>query len=176
LQRVPGFCRSRYKKFFTIPLLFYTYASEKINCQVNPKIYASAIASQFYERLNADSLWPKLQGKTLEISINELPCAFWHRYQDHYVILQYGFNMSFSNEEMAEPAGRIRISYTLRDQAGNTSQGQIEQPVSSSYSKRNFAQPRKSMIKNFIYTFDDKYLEACSRAAWALSSDIKEHL
>jgi hypothetical protein len=176
LQRVPGFCRSRYKNYFAIPLIFYTYASEKINCQVNPKIYAGAISRYIYAELGADSLPQKLQGKTLEISFNELPCTFFHRYQDHYVILQYGFNMSFSNEDMADQGGRIRISYVIKDQAGNATQGQIEQPVSSTYYKRNYSQSRKSMIKNFIYTFDDKYINACQRAAQALSTDIRNNL
>jgi hypothetical protein len=176
LQRVPGFCRSRYKNYFTIPLLFYTYASEKINCQVNPKIYAGAISNYFYSELNADSLWPKLQGKTLEITFNELPCAFVHKYQDHYLILQYGFNMSFSNEEMTDQGGRIRISYVIRDQAGNVKQGQLEQPVSPTYNRRNFAQSRRTLVKNFIYTFDDKYLDACARIARALNSEIRNHL
>jgi hypothetical protein len=176
LQRVPGFCRSRYKNYFTIPLLFYTYASEKINCQVNPKIYAGAIASYFYSELNADSTWMMLKDKTLEVTFNELPCTFTHRYQDHYLILQYGFNMSFSNEEMMDQAGKIRISYVIRDQAGNATQGQIEQPVSSTYNKRNFAQSRKTMVKNFIYIFDDKYLDACAQIARELKSELRKHL
>jgi hypothetical protein len=176
LQRVPGFCRSRYKNYFAIPLLVYTYANEKINCQVNPKIYAGAIANYFYAELGADSLLSKLQGKTLEITFKELPSSFWHRYQDHYVILQYGFNMSFSSEEIADQGGKIRISYVIRDQAGSVKQGEIEQPVSTTYYKRPFAQARKSFVRNFIYTFDSKYLDACAQIAHTLNSEIKNHL
>jgi hypothetical protein len=165
LNKVNGFCRSRYKRFFTIPLLIYTYSDERIQCDVNPKIYAGLIVRELYSKMETEEWRGKLDGKILYLNFGSIPSRFTHNYENHFIALPIFYtsiNLSYTKEEGFSERKGMYLSYTIKDNSGNIlKQGELEQTVNNTYIKRPWSQWRKHFIQDFISNFDGNFEEAC---------------
>jgi hypothetical protein len=170
LPKTPGFCKSRYRSFFMIPLLVYTMSNEKINCRVNPKIYVNVFAGELYSALQAEVY--KIDGKTLEINFTDVPSSFTHRYQEHLVALPYVWT-GFEKEEAHSDNAYVRLNYTVRDASLNiVKQGEIEQIVNPTAAIRSWSLRRKTFIQNFVANFDSNLESSCREAARAIVNQL----
>lgn len=173
LKRINGFCKTEYKSFFTIPLIFYYYSKEKIFCRINPKFYANTILAEFNDRLKDESKSKKLDGKTIEIIFNTIPTSFYHQYTNHFVLVQYA-NLSFSKDELYNERDDLKISYIIRD--NQTSQiikrGRVENQFLSNSYRKAFRERRKTFIRNFVATFDNNLQFSCRQIAQYLINEL----
>lgn len=170
LQRVYGYCEARYKRFFTVPLLFYTYSDEKMECKINPKIYANFLSSALQKQLTAAGMENKLSGKVLEVSLSQVPSTFYHRYYSHYIILQNLLHFSITENELSNRAGTVRLSYILRDQTTQNiiKAGVLSAPVAGSFYTKYYSERRLYFVQNFVATFDRQLQTAIDQ----LSTDL----
>lgn len=139
LARIPGYCRSSYQRFYTVPLLVYTFSSEAIRCQVNPNIYVNATNKEINKLLEGNK--EKLDNKQVEISFTNIPNAFNHNYKNHFIALQFlffGFTLSTNKNEMYYPIGFIKLNYVVRDKTTQTilKQGELSEQIANLYVKR----------------------------------------
>jgi hypothetical protein len=173
LKRINGFCKSEYKNFFTVPLIFYYYSKEKILCRINPKIYANAILSEFNDQLIKAVDDKKLNGKTIEIIFNNIPTSFIHSYKDHLLIVQYA-NMSFVKDEVYNEGSDLRISYIIRNKQTLQviKKGRVIEPFPGSFYRKTYGERRKVFIKNFVTTFDEHLQVSCKQIAQLLIKEL----
>lgn len=157
LPKVNGFSRSKYNRFFTIPLLIYTYSEEKITCQVNPKSYVNTILNEIDSLLNTDSIKKKFGKKSLELSVESIPTSFQHRYFNHFISLQILLGQipaSFSKNEIFNTQGSIRVIYKLKDSLDNVVKiSAVNQTTREYYGKIKWSRRYKN-LKNYIQDFD----------------------
>ncbi len=123
VKQVNGYCTSTYKSFFTVPLIFYTFSKEQIECKINPKIITKDFARKLDKQLNQEYYKLKLEGLTLQIKFTSLPNHISHRYVSHFIVVpgSYYYNPTFAITESGfyAPRGAINLECKLINTAGD---------------------------------------------------------
>jgi hypothetical protein len=177
LKRVNGFCRSGFQRFFTVPLLVYTYSEEKIKCDINPKIMVNSIVTILRERLAAENVRTAMQGKTLQLHFLEVPSVFYHQYSNSYVMLPLFVvqTLSFTKEELWNNYSRYRIYYSLRDDVSGRvlKSGYLYQQVANETVRKSPGERRRRCVENFVGIFDDNLQAAGRELALQVLNEIE---
>lgn len=178
LPRVNGYCQTRYNRFFTVPLIIYTYSAENIECKVNPKMYVNSIVAEINRLSQSTSTNKLLSGKIIELSVNNIPMVFNHNYDNHYVSLQFFFQnigLSITKNELFYKKNSLRVSYKIQDAATLTllKQGYLSEPFSGAYYLKNYGQRRKNFVKDFIAAYDNDLENACKMIALNLINQLE---
>lgn len=120
LKNVNGFCKSTYKKFYTIPLIFYYYSYERIQCEINPKLLTQQFQVELSKWLDQEDNKAKLNGGSLDVQFTALPHNIHHRYISHYVPLYGRYSTSFQvirNVFMSD-SGTVALTCEIKDRSG----------------------------------------------------------
>lgn len=178
LPRINGYCQTRYNRFFTVPLIIYTYSEENIECRVNPKMYVNSIVSEINRLSQLPSNTKLLAGKIIELSVNNIPSVFNHNYTNHYVSLQFFFQnigLSITKNELLYKGNWLRVSYKIKDAITLTllKQGYLSEPFSGAYYLKNYGQRRKIFVKNFIEQYDNALENSCKMIALKLMNELE---
>lgn len=177
LPKINGFCNTRYKRFFTIPLLVYTYSDEMIECKVNPKMYVNSIITEINKLTQSGINSSKIIGKKVELAIYSIPVTFHHHYNNHFIAVQFLFQnvtLSFTKNELYNKASAIEIQYTIRDKETLTviKSGTLSSSVQSQYYIKNYSQRRKIFVQDYLYSFDNNIENSCRQIATDLFNQL----
>jgi len=176
LPWINGYCKSRYNRFFTVPLIIYTYSDEMIQCKINPRIFASVIVNELNALIAQENNPDKLNGKTIEIWINDIPATISHRYTNHFVFFQLVVNsltLSFTKNEMFNKKGDIRVRYLIRDNSMNVlKQGTLTENVLYQYDFKSTGQRRKYFVQNYLHSFDRELETSSKKIAQSIINEI----
>ncbi len=175
LPRIPGYCRSSYQRFYTVPLLVYFFSKEVIRCQVSPNIYVNAVNKEINKLFESNK--EKLNNKQLEITFTNIPNAFNHSYKNHFIAIQYlffGITISTNKNEMYYPIGFIKLNYVLRDKTTQNilKQGELSEQISNLYVKKEYYQSRKHFVEDFVTLHDNNTTNACQLIAQKLINEL----
>lgn len=163
-----------YKRFFMVPLVFYTYCEEKIECTINPKIFENHLFSEFKKIEQKDVLTEKLKGKRIELYIQNIPTTFNHSYKSHFIIfriLAVRYILRFTKNKLYSKENSLRLRYIIRDLESMevVSEGKINQIIYSQFSNKQYKQSRKSFLDSYLYQID-------SSIDYALEKSLKSIL
>lgn len=92
LKRVNGYSKSRYKSFFTVPLLIYTFSKERIQCEINPKLLTWQLNEKLKSYLQSSDFAEKMSNRKVVIEWQKLPNVIEHKYVSHFLALPYSYN------------------------------------------------------------------------------------
>jgi hypothetical protein len=178
LQKVNGFCKTEYKRFFFVPLLIYNLSSEKIKCTVNPKVFTNYIVGKIDSALVAEGLAGTLETKSLEIHFNAVPTTFFHRYNYHLFYI-FTFYFGFVKEEMynykeSEATLPISFDYLLRDRETSSiiKQGEISRYSTFNKMNRDFG-TRKYLLREYVEKYDMDMKSVSDAAVNSIIEEIK---
>lgn len=168
LPRVNGYCNSRYNHFFTVPLLVYTYSAESINCNINPTIYTSLISNEISRLLKNHP--EKSENRIIEVSITGMPSSFAHKYNNHFVFVQFVFNnitLSFTKNELFNTHGSVVLNFTVKNKSTletlNSGSVNVGLPYLQKIKFDNIQ--RKRFVQYYIGAFDEELSNASKAAA-----------
>lgn len=177
LQRVQGYCKTRYNRFFTIPLIVYTYSDEKMECHVNPRIYVNSLIKEINTLTQSEINSAKIKGKQIELTVNSLPSKFNHHYNNHFIALDFLFRsmtLSFTKNELYTKGSGIEINYIIRvkETLEVIKTGTLNSFVAADYYQKNYGQRRKFFVQDYLYSFDNKLENACRQIAQDLINQL----
>lgn len=175
LPRLPGYCRSSYQRFYTVPLLVYFFSREVIRCQVSPNIYVNAINKEINKLLEGNK--EKLDNKQVEIAYTSIPNAFNHSYKNHFIAVQFlffGITISTNKNEMYYPIGFIKLNYVVRDKTTQSilKQGELSEQIPNLYIKKDYNRRRKHFVEDFVTLYDNNTTNACQLIAQKLVNEL----
>lgn len=175
LTLMPGYSKSRYNSFFTVPLLFYYYSNEKIRCDVNPLLLINSVMS----RLGAmsETEFPHLfEGRELELCFKKVPTTLYYKYKSHVLLSPFPPIFSLfrsSKKELYSAAADVVLSYTVRDKNSGlvTKQGEIRHQIRGNYRKQ-INENRVEFIENFYKFYDDELLTSGNEIATSIVKEL----
>jgi len=157
LGHVSGHSKTRYEKFFIIPLVFYTYSNEKMNCDINPKVLSHSFCKKLKYHLDQEYYKLKLEGRKLEIVFSSMPNTINHQYKNQVVFIpsQYYFNpiVYSKKEEFSFAAGDLLMQCKVKDYFGNViKEFDVQREIQPIF----YETEHEGMRKDFIYFGLDK--------------------
>ncbi len=157
------FTESKYRAFFTVPLLFYTFSKEKIYCAINPKLVAYDFYMELQNTLSQEYYKSKLTDKHLTIQFLSLPNGVEHKYVSNYIALpsRYSASMGISINEISftTDSGDVALKCFVRDKSGNTlKEISLNKRLNPVTIKTMFEGRRRDFIYNGMARFDERYL------------------
>ncbi|MBL7913309.1 MAG: hypothetical protein JNJ41_19760 [Bacteroidia bacterium] len=175
IRSVPGYCRSSYQRFYTVPLLVYFFSREIIRCQVNPNIYVNATNKEINKLLESNK--EKLDNKQIEIAYTSIPNSFNHSYKHQVVSLQFlffGFTFYTNKNETYSPIGFIKLNYVVRDKTTQSiiKQGELTEQIANLYTLKNSYESRKKFVEDFVNLYDINTTNACQLIAQNLVNQL----
>lgn len=78
IKSMPGFCKTHYKSFFTVPLLFYTFSKDVIKCDIIPGILINSISNEINSMAENEEYAEMFSEKEIEL--------IFKKYQLHFII------------------------------------------------------------------------------------------
>lgn len=175
-QKINGYCQSKINTFYTVPLLVYTFSRESMTCKVNKNIYTNAIVKELNNKIASDSVGWEFNKKTLDLSFENVPNTFGHKYTSHFFFFQLIVNVYFSfvKNEMYSPMGNIKIKYIIKDKTSllPIKEGYLEETVSNIYLKNERGRSRKKFIKDFVTSYDRSMTEHCKNISQKLIKEL----
>lgn len=175
IRPLPGYCRSSYQRFYTVPLLVYFFSREVIRCQVNPNIYVNATNREINKLLESNK--EKLDNKQIEIAYTSIPNSFNHSYKNQFVSIQFlffGITLSINKNEMYYPIGFIKLNYVVRDKTTQAilKQGELTEQIPNLYVTKSQYQRRKHFVEDFVTLYDNNTTNACQLIAQKLVNEL----
>lgn len=170
LPKINGFCKSRYKSFYTIPLVAYIYSHEKIVCEINPKYYVNATINELNYLMESDSTKLKMENKLLELKFKKLPNTITHNFNGNFIAIQYLFglfSLSFNFEKMYYPEGIMSVDYVIKDKATFSilKEGTVNEMIFNVSDRKGFLDSRRYFVEAFVNSFDRDMRKASQSVA-----------
>jgi hypothetical protein len=162
LKHMNYYSQSRYKAFFVVPLLFYTFSKEKIHCDINPKLIAYDLHMELKKTLEQEYYKNKLADKHIYIQLIKLPNWIEHKYVSNFIALptrySVGSGISVREVTFTSDSGNVVLKCGITDKAGNVLKiMEITKHLDPVYVETYAEGRRKYFIYNGLSILDSKY-------------------
>jgi hypothetical protein len=178
IPTISGFCKTNYKSFFTVPLLFYTFSKEIIKCDVNPRILINTISNEINSMAENEDYAEMFSDKEIELIFKKVPTSFYHRYRSHFVVPLFSsffFIPSYwGKTELCNVGDSIVVNYSIRNKVSITTikQGEIHYLLKGKQIERN-GEEKIKFIEDFYRYYDDQLLTSGNEIAKMIVNEIK---
>jgi hypothetical protein len=177
LPKINGFCKSKYKHFYTIPLVVYIYSREKIVCEINPKYYVNATINELNYLMDSDSTKLKMENKSLELKFKKLPNTITHSFNGNFIGIQYLFglfSLSFNFEKMYYPEGIMSVDYVIKDKATFSvlKAGTVNEMIFNVSDRKGLLDSRRYFVESFVNSFDRDMRKASYSVAKKIINEL----
>lgn len=177
IPSISGFCKTNYKSFFTVPLLFYTFSKELIECDVNPRILINSISNEINSMAENEDYAEMFSDKEIELIFKKVPTTFYYRFKNHIVFVPFYFHFFATyNTDLYNIGDTLILNYNIRDKVTRTSikQGEINYLINGrQVEKQKPNQSRLEFIEDFYRYYDDQLLTSGSEIAKMIINEIK---
>ncbi|MEO8405964.1 MAG: hypothetical protein ABI480_15260 [Chitinophagaceae bacterium] len=144
-------CNTEKKTSHLLPLLFYWQWDYKNTCTLNPKIPVNNFTSTVLSYSNS-KLKQKLNGQTIQLSIDQIPNAYAIDDKGHLIWLIYAFGWDLITVQ--PEASNLVVSYKVLDTNGaETKKGTIR----IADSNKTFALKEFQSLKKKTWKYLDQY-------------------
>lgn len=159
LKHVNGYCNSKYKRFFTVPLLIYTFSKERIQCDINYKLITWPMIDKLNNYLGQEYYQEKLNGKKLVLEWKRLPNTIEHQYVNHFIALPFSYvDIDVTKVHFKSDLGSINCVMKLLDASGHVlKQVNLEESMNPILIESFFEGRRRDFIWNGLRAMDEHY-------------------
>lgn len=160
LPVVNGYCHSKFKSFFTVPLLVYTFSKERIVCTINPKLVSWELTNILNKELSMEENAERIKGKKIILEWQHLPNTIEHKYVNHYVPMPRSYiDISVTKVDFKADNGKLELICKITDAQGTIlKQLTIEETVEPVHIETYFEGRRRDFIWNGLTAMNEHYI------------------
>lgn len=174
LKNVNGYSKSKYKSFFTVPLLVYTFSKERIQCEINPKLLTWQLNERLRSYLQSSDFVDKMNGRKVVIEWRKLPNVIEHKYVSHFLALPYTYsNVSVTKTDFRSDEGAFACVMKLIDSNGQVIKEKVYEDVLKAVLIETFFEGRR---RDFIWNGLDQVSERNTAAFQLMINSILDEI
>jgi hypothetical protein len=145
-----------------LPLVFYWQYDYMNTCTLNPKIPVNTFRSTVQSYANSKGLKQKLNGRKIEISIDQIPNVFVLNDRGHiiWVVYVFGWDVLTFRPQNAE----LVVSYKITNENGAVQNGIVTVPNSDKILHLRFLQSLKKATGQYLDQYNES-IKAMSKVA-----------
>jgi hypothetical protein len=159
LKYINGFCKSRYKSFYTVPMLLYTFSKEQIECEINYRLITWPLIEKLNNYMGQEYYKEKFYGKKIIIAWQNLPNTLEHKYVNHFIALPFTIvDIDVTKVHFKSDLGKIACFIKIVDSEGHELKSvKFEETMNPVFIETFYEGPRRDFIRNGLNIMDQRY-------------------
>ncbi len=149
--------RTRTIRSWCVPAILYWGWGKTISCDINPSVPLDILTEQIQHYADSVGLQERLQGGTLELTIDNMPSRFIYNSEETIVFLVFAY-LTTSLETLGPDGEDLVVTWTINRDGTNLRTGTITIPNNDPGAGNVFSSTRR-----FLRSYVDQYKDQVRR-------------